>query len=85
MKNDNRGAVALNAELGILPIGPHDHPEPQTMAWSDLELSAIRAYAARCVAAERERYAEEIAQLRAEGRRYREQAYRSINEVDFGA
>ncbi len=51
-----RGA-ALADQLGLLPIGPHDHPEPQTMAWSELELQAIRQYAARCVATERERCA----------------------------
>lgn len=37
----------------LLPIGPHDHPEPRTMVWTELELRAIRDYAARCVAAER--------------------------------
>jgi hypothetical protein len=41
----------------LLPIGPHDHPEPRTMAWTQVELAAIRDYAARCVAAERERCA----------------------------
>lgn len=40
---------------GILPIGPHDHPEPMTMTWSETELRAIRAYAARCVGADRSR------------------------------
>ena len=39
----------------LLPIGPHDHPEPRTMTWTQVELAAIRDYAARCVAAERER------------------------------
>lgn len=40
---------------GLLPIGPHDHPDPHTMTWSETELRAIRAYAARCVAADRSR------------------------------
>lgn len=39
----------------LLPIGPHDHPEPRTMTWTQVELTAIREYAARCVAAERQR------------------------------
>lgn len=26
-------------------IGKHDHPEPHTMCWSDLELAAIKRYA----------------------------------------
>lgn len=52
MNENQTDAVASNAELGLLPIGPHDHPEPQTMVWSDLELRAIKAYAGRCVAAE---------------------------------
>ena len=43
----------MNIEL--LPIGPHDHQEPRTMTWTQVELAAIREYAARCVAAERER------------------------------
>jgi hypothetical protein len=42
-------------EQTLLPLSPHDHPEPQVMVWSEIELSAIRAYASRCVAAERER------------------------------
>jgi hypothetical protein len=44
----------------LLPIGPHDHPEPRTMTWTQVELAAIRGYAARCVAAERERLAADI-------------------------
>ena len=44
----------------LLPIGPHDHPEPRTMMWTQVELRAIRDYAARCVAAERERLAADI-------------------------
>jgi hypothetical protein len=35
----------------VLPIGPHDHPDPHVMVWSETELRSIRAYAARCVAA----------------------------------
>lgn len=57
-------------ETGLLPIGPHDHPEPQTMVWTGLELRAIRAYAARCVAARQAADAQqadaELARLRAE-------------------
>jgi len=44
----------------LLPIGPHDHPEPRTMMWTQVELAAIREYAARCVAAETEALREEI-------------------------
>ena len=47
--------VVSSTELGLLLIGPHDHPEPRSMMWSALELAAIKEYAARCVAAERER------------------------------
>ncbi len=40
------------------PLGPHDHPDPHAMVWSELELRAIRAYATAyataCVMAERE-------------------------------
>lgn len=59
MNTQTKQAVAgqVDAPVGLLPLGPHDHPEPQTMAWSALELRAIRDYAARCVAAERERIA----------------------------
>jgi hypothetical protein len=39
----------------LLPIGPHDHPEPRSMTWTNTELAAIKAYAAQCVAAERGR------------------------------
>lgn len=49
--------VQLTDGLGLLPITRHDHPEPQTMVWSELELQAIRAYAGQCVAAERTRIA----------------------------
>ena len=49
-------ALGSTEGLGLLPITPHDHPEPQTMVWSRLELRAIRSYASRCVAAERERW-----------------------------
>ena len=43
-------------EYGLLPIGPHDHPDPHSMVWSDTELRAIRRYAEMCVGAERERW-----------------------------
>ena len=56
-QTDTPAKVASNDGLGPLPITRHDHPEPQTMVWSELELHAIRAYAGRCVAAERERCA----------------------------
>lgn len=46
------------------PLGPHDHPEPQGMVWSKLEMQAIRRYAAAAVAAECERW-------RADAERYR--------------
>ena len=49
--------VASSEGLGLLPLSPHDHPEPQVMVWSELEMRAIRRYAAACVAAERERAA----------------------------
>ena len=49
--------VVSSTELGLLPIGPHDHPEPRTMMWSALEIAAIKEYAARCMTAERERIA----------------------------
>lgn len=52
--------VVSSTELGLLTIGPHDHPEPHTMMWSALELAAIKEYAARCVAAERERWQEVV-------------------------
>lgn len=39
--------------VALLPIGPHDHPEPNSHYWSSLELSAIRQYAAACVEADR--------------------------------
>jgi hypothetical protein len=39
--------------LGLLPLSPHDHPDPQMMVWSEQEIQAIRRYAAACVAAER--------------------------------
>ena len=55
--------VGSNDGLGPLPITRHDHPEPQTMVWSELELHAIRAYAGRCVAAERERCAKLVAAM----------------------
>ena len=51
----------MNIEL--LPIGPHDHPEPRTMTWTQVELRAIRDYAARCVAAERELWQKDAARL----------------------
>lgn len=56
---NGNGPLALksNDQLGLLPIGPHDHPDPHTMVWSDSELRAIRLYAAQCLAAERERSA----------------------------
>ncbi len=45
------------------PLGPHDHPDPHAMVWSELELRAIRAYATAyataCVLAEREACARE--------------------------
>ena len=56
--------VVSSTELGLLPIGPHDHPEPRTMMWSALELAAIKEYAARCVTAERERWKELTDHLR---------------------
>lgn len=34
------------------PLGPHDHPEPQAMVWSELEVRAIRTIAARALAAQ---------------------------------
>ncbi len=55
-KTDTPAKVASNDRLGLLPITRHDHPEPQTMVWSEIELQAIRAYAGRCVAAERKRW-----------------------------
>ena len=44
--------------LGLLPIGPHDHPDPHTMVWSESELRAIRLYAVQCVAADRAKWRE---------------------------
>lgn len=39
----------------ILPkIGPHDHPDPHTMVWTEMEIGWIKGYAAAAVAAERE-------------------------------
>ena len=64
-KTDTPAKVASNDQLGLLQITRHDHPEPQTMVWSELELHAIRAYAGRCVAAERERWQSEVESLRA--------------------
>jgi hypothetical protein len=55
--NATPGHVASTDQLGLLPLSPHDHPEPQTMVWSALEMQAISRYAAACVAAERERCA----------------------------
>lgn len=43
----------MNIEL--LPIGTHDHPEPNVMRWSELEIAAIRSYAQRCVLHDRNR------------------------------
>ena len=63
-KTDTPAKVASNDQLGLLQITRHDHPEPQTMVWSELELHAIRAYAGRCVAAERERCAKLCDELR---------------------
>lgn len=35
----------------VLPeIGPHDHPEPQTHVWTNLEIQAIQDYARQAIA-----------------------------------
>jgi hypothetical protein len=47
----------------LLPIGPHDHPEPRSMTWTQTELAAIKAYAARCVAADQERWRDAVEAL----------------------
>lgn len=51
-----RDRLAQKAEedgVELLPLGPHDHPEPNSNYWDTLELSAIRQYAAACVVADR--------------------------------
>lgn len=63
MPNKDHNTTASAAESGLLPIGPRDHPEPRTMVWSDTELRAIRDYAARCMAAQRERWAQQLDRL----------------------
>jgi len=50
-----------------------------------LELEAVHEDASGEVLAERERCADEIAQLCIEVQRYRDQAGRSVNELEFGA
>lgn len=40
--------------MALPPISPHDHPEPMTMAWTELEMQWIRNYAQAAVLAERE-------------------------------
>jgi hypothetical protein len=55
------------------------------LAEAGLVVSDLKLIVSDVVAAEREPFAEELAQLRAEVRRYRDQAHRSVNEVGFGA
>lgn len=33
----------------LLPINPADHPEGMVMQWSEMEIRAIKDYAARCI------------------------------------
>lgn len=33
----------------LLPINPADHPECMVMRWSEMEIRAIKEYAARCI------------------------------------
>lgn len=44
--------------MTLPPISPHDHPEPMTMAWTELEMQWIRNYAQAAVLEEREACAE---------------------------
>lgn len=37
--------MTTNPAMPEHTIGKHDHPEPHTMRWSDLELAAIKRYA----------------------------------------
>ena len=62
--------VVSSTELGLLPISPHDHPEPRTMMWSALEIAAIKEYAARCVVAERERWMTSVRDVRGDWDHY---------------
>lgn len=43
----------MTDKVKLPPIGPHDHPEPHTLKWSQLELSAIKEYATAAVLADR--------------------------------
>jgi hypothetical protein len=36
--------LAKMAAIELPPIGPHDHPEAQTLMWSKTELAAIEEY-----------------------------------------
>jgi hypothetical protein len=59
-------------DMDMPPLSKHDHPEPQTMVWSELEMRAIkdyaRAYAAAEVAKERERAAKAAEDFLTRGR-----------------
>lgn len=37
--------AALQSDDELPELGRHDHPEPRSMMWSDVEMSAIKAYA----------------------------------------
>lgn len=43
--------AAMTTAPALPPLGPHDHPEPWTMKWTELEMQFIREYALAAIAA----------------------------------
>jgi hypothetical protein len=84
-------ATARGSDQAWRTAGPHravqlvDAAEVQRLRARVLELEAVHEDASGEVLAERERCADEIAQLCIEVQRYRDQAGRSVNELEFGA
>jgi len=90
---DERDAIATAEQCAVSwpSHGPYravqlvDAAEIERLRARVLELEAVHEDARGEVLAERERCADEIAQLCIEVQRYRDQAGRSVNELEFGA
>lgn len=66
---------------GLVPIGPHDHPDNHILIWSCLELRAIRAHTRAAVRAALEVQRQEVERERNARRQAQEQLERLQAEV----